>query len=78
MQDFNYLFSNALELTVELSCVKKPEESKLQGEFEKNLESMIAYLEYASRAVHGIVTDKNGDVVTDAKIIVEDQGKVKR
>jgi len=76
MQDFNYLFSNALELTVELSCVKKPEESKLQGEFEKNLESMIAYLEYASRAVHGVVTDKNGDVVTDAKIIVEDQGKV--
>jgi carboxypeptidase D len=76
MQDFNYIFSNCLELTLELSCVKKPEESKLQGEFEKNLEPMIAYLEYASRAVHGIVTDKDGAVVQDAKIIVEDQGKV--
>jgi len=76
MQDFNYIFSNCLELTLELSCVKKPEESKLQGEFEKNLEPMIAYLEYASRAVHGVVTDNDGAVVPNAKVVVENQGKV--
>ena len=36
MQDFNYLFSNAMELTLELSCCKYPRQEKLQGLWEEN------------------------------------------
>ena len=44
MQDFNYLYTNAMEITLELSCVKKPAENKLQGEWENNREPLLSYL----------------------------------
>ena len=55
MQDFNYLFSNCFEITVELSCCKYPTEDKLQQEWENNKESLIEYLEEAQTGVRGII-----------------------
>lgn len=60
MQDFNYLFSNCLEITAKLSCVKKPLNRKLQEEWEKNLPALMAFLETARGTVHGQVTDSSG------------------
>ena len=34
MQDFNYLFSNCMEITVEVSCCKYPKSGKLQASYE--------------------------------------------
>ena len=31
MQDFNYDFTNAMELTIEVSCCKYPERNRLLG-----------------------------------------------
>jgi len=75
MQDFNYLFSNCMEITLELSCVKKPSEDKLQGEWEYNKESLITYLEQANSAVKGVVTDENGNPVNGAIVQVTDRSK---
>ena len=75
MQDFNYLFTNCMEITVELSCQKKPNEENLEGEWENNKESLISFLESAKSAVKGIVTDENGNPVKDAIIEVSDRSK---
>ena len=45
MQDFNYVFSNAMEVTVEVSCCKYPLAVDLQGQWEANKDSLVTYLE---------------------------------
>ena len=56
MQDFNYLFSNCLELTAELSCWKRPPSHHLQVEWENNLDSLLAVLRSVHYGVKGKVT----------------------
>ena len=75
MQDFNYLYTNCMEITLELSCIKKPKASMLQGEWEKNREALLAFLETARGAAHGIVTDAQGSPVEGARVEVIGKAK---
>eukprot|EP00090_Calanus_glacialis_P031812 TRINITY_DN52848_c0_g1_i1.p1 TRINITY_DN52848_c0_g1~~TRINITY_DN52848_c0_g1_i1.p1 ORF type:complete len:483 (-),score=100.01 TRINITY_DN52848_c0_g1_i1:48-1496(-) len=70
MQDFNYLFSNCMELTIEVSCCKYPMESELQKHWNQNKESLLSYLEVVQGGVRGYVRDENGDPVPNAVIEV--------
>lgn len=45
MQDYNYLYGNCLEITVELSCCKHPKADALSQEWKMNKESLLAYME---------------------------------
>lgn len=44
MQDWNYLNSNCFEITVELSCCKKPPAANLATEWSNNQNSLLNYL----------------------------------
>jgi carboxypeptidase D len=57
MQDFNYVFSNCFEITVELSCCKYPNASNLQMEWLGNRQSLISYMQSVHLGIKGIVTD---------------------
>lgn len=71
MQDFNYLFSNCFEITVEMSCCKYPLEDSIEDEWTANKESLLTYLESGHVGVKGIVKDLKGNPVEKARIMVE-------
>ena len=70
MQDFNYVFSNAMELTIEVSCCKYPKRTHLLQEWNHNIKSLIELVEQAHIGIKGLVTkgSPNGPKVENAKI----------
>ena len=76
MTDFNYIFSNCFEITVELSCCKYPEEDRLDIEWRKNKDSLIKFIQSVHMGVKGIVTFQNGSRVEGAEIHVHGNEKI--
>ena len=76
MTDFNYLFSNCFEITVELSCCKYPEEDRLEIQWRKNKNSLIHFIQSVHMGVKGIVTFQNGSRIHGAEIHVHGNEKI--
>ncbi|KAJ6658701.1 hypothetical protein lerEdw1_019861 [Lerista edwardsae] len=70
MNDFSYLHTNCLELSIYPSCDKFPHESELAQEWENNKESLLTFMEQVHRGIKGVVTDEQGDAIANATISV--------
>jgi len=70
MQDFNYLYSNCFEITIELSCCKYPPRKELLTQWNYNKEALLSYMEAVQTGVRGIVTDEEGRPLPNANIEV--------
>ncbi|XP_016057459.1 PREDICTED: carboxypeptidase D isoform X2 [Miniopterus natalensis] len=57
MQDWNYLQTNCLEVTIELGCVKYPFEKDLPKFWEQNRRSLIQFMKQVHQGVKGFVLD---------------------
>ncbi|KAM3924151.1 adipocyte enhancer-binding protein 1 [Leptodactylus fuscus] len=78
MNDFSYLHTNCMELSVYLGCDKFPHESELAEEWENNKESLLTFMEQVHRGIKGIVTDRHGEPIANATIsVAEIQHNVK-
>lgn len=75
MQDWNYYFTDCFELTGEISNVKWPPYTQLDTFWAQNQESMLQYIEFAQRGVHGLVTNSSGTPI-QASISVAGNAKV--
>lgn len=78
MQDFNYLATNAFEITLELGCNKYPPASALAHEWDRNREALLAYIWKAHTGIKGIVSDDAGFVGNAIISVVNITGHVPR
>ncbi|GMT03216.1 hypothetical protein PENTCL1PPCAC_25390 [Pristionchus entomophagus] len=57
MQDWNYVHTNCMELTVEINCVKFPPKSRLKMLWDENKYALLHYITQIHNAIHGLVYD---------------------
>uniref|UniRef100_A0A915PK79 Peptidase M14 carboxypeptidase A domain-containing protein n=1 Tax=Setaria digitata TaxID=48799 RepID=A0A915PK79_9BILA len=77
MQDFNYLATNAFEITLELSCEKFPDGSLLPKIWGDNKAALIDFIQKAHIGIKGIVMDKNtGEPISEAVIWVRNSTEI--
>ena len=70
MQDWNYVWEEDFDITLEQNDVKWPNESLLPGLWEDHKESMISYIEKVHTGLRGIITDSNNNPIP-AEIIID-------
>ncbi|POI34834.1 hypothetical protein CIB84_001414 [Bambusicola thoracicus] len=70
MADFNYLHTNCFEVTVEVGCEKFPLEEELFTIWHENRDALLNYMEMVHRGIKGIVSDKFGNPIKNARISV--------
>ncbi|KAI1292121.1 Carboxypeptidase M [Halotydeus destructor] len=68
MQDYNYIWGNCVEITLELSCCKYPYRHELPQFWAENKKALLVYLGQVHRGVRGLIMDTNGNLVSKANI----------
>lgn len=71
MQDYNYMFANCFELTIEVGCYKYPYEKDLPRFWQENHESLLSYVKAVLKGVKGFITDVNNNPIVNATVHVE-------
>ena len=71
MQDYNYVYSSCMEITLELSCCKFPARSELPDFWLQNKNALLAYLNEVHRGMRGIVADTNGLSIPGATLKIK-------
>ncbi|XP_062990839.1 carboxypeptidase M [Elgaria multicarinata webbii] len=73
MQDYNYIWGQCFEITLELSCCKYPPKEKLPSFWNANKIALVEYIKQVHLGVKGRVLDNNRVPIADA--IVEVTGR---
>ncbi|ESO11435.1 hypothetical protein HELRODRAFT_194815 [Helobdella robusta] len=68
MQDYNYIYAGCMELTLEISCCKFPDQSYLKHEWTKNKNALIELYKKVHIGVKGVVLGAKKTPIKDAQV----------
>ncbi|CAJ0575367.1 unnamed protein product, partial [Mesorhabditis spiculigera] len=77
MQDWQYMHTNSLEITIEMGCFKFPSNDMLPKLWSDHEYALLSFLEMAHIGVKGIVKDEYGKPVANATVSVENGKEMK-
>jgi len=78
MQDWNYIQTGDVEITIEVSNVKYPNSNQLQTFWDQNRMAMIAYMELVQTGVKGHVTNEAGEPIAATVTLIGREIQVSR
>uniref|UniRef100_A0A2K6VU00 Peptidase_M14 domain-containing protein n=1 Tax=Onchocerca volvulus TaxID=6282 RepID=A0A2K6VU00_ONCVO len=77
MQDWNYVFANCFELTIEMSCVKYSTDEQLKQIWNDHKFALISFIEKVHNTISGFVLDEiTGAGIPDVQISIDNVGKI--
>ncbi|XP_034019150.1 carboxypeptidase M [Thalassophryne amazonica] len=76
MQDYNYVWAQCLELTLELSCCKHPPVNQLPALWDENRNALLAFIQQVHLGVKGRVFDGFGVPVQNAVVEVKGRSNI--
>jgi len=74
MQDYNYIHSDCMEITLELGCNKFPKKEELPRYWKENKQALVKFIEQAHKGIKGFVKTKNGQPIEGSEIRIDDRG----
>uniref|UniRef100_A0A915PD84 Peptidase M14 carboxypeptidase A domain-containing protein n=1 Tax=Setaria digitata TaxID=48799 RepID=A0A915PD84_9BILA len=77
MQDWNYVFANCFELTIEMSCVKYSSDEQLRRIWNEHKFALISFIEKIHNTISGFVLDEiTGSGISNVEISIDNIGKI--
>ncbi|XP_073723233.1 carboxypeptidase M [Misgurnus anguillicaudatus] len=76
MQDYNYVWAQCFEITLEISCCKFPAVSDLPGLWDANKPALLAYMKQVHLGVKGVVMDSNANPIQNAVVQVNSRSNL--
>jgi len=77
LQDYNYLSTNTMEITLELGCVKFPPADTLPGEWDQNVDALFNYMFQSHIGIKGsIIMPENVNLIATIKVTDEQNGYI--
>jgi len=69
MQDWSYVFTSDMEITIEVGCDKYPNENELQSYWDDNKGALLAFITQVVHGIRGFVFDSKTNVPVSGAVI---------